>query len=120
MMLVLKKIYNLSKMIEKRKYGRKSVSLTTNIIEAKTNSILGDCILTDVSQDGFVIETETKLVINQQFNLNLMIQNKKISLSGKVVRITEGFFYPLYGIKLIEKDCKNLDFFKKYIEYSLN
>lgn len=107
-------------MVEKRKHKRKSVSLTTNIVETKTNSILGDCILTDVSQDGFAIESETKLSIGQQFNLNLVVQNKKISLSGKVVRITDGFFYPLYGIRLVEKDCKNLDFFKKYIEYSLN
>jgi len=107
-------------MAENRKHDRKSVSLTTNIVETKTNSVLGDCILTDVSQDGFAIESETKLIKDQQFNLNLVIQNQDISLSGKVVRIAEGFFYPLYGIELVEKDCKNLDFFKKYIEYSLN
>lgn len=106
--------------MENRRYSRKFVSLKTKIVETNTNSVLGDCILTDVSQDGFAIESETQLVLNQQFSLNLIIQNKHISLSGKIVRITQGLFYPLYGIKLIEKDCKNLDFFKKYVEYSLN
>lgn len=105
---------------EKRVHPRKMVSLTTNILESKTNSVLGDCILTDVSQNGFAIESETKLNIGQEFKLELMVQNIPISLSGKVVRVSDGFFYPLYGIEIVDSECTNLDFFRKYIDYSLN
>ena len=105
---------------ERRVYPRKDVSLSTNILENKTDKVLGECILTDVSKNGFAIETETFLHVGQQFNLELTVLNQKISLSGRVVRTCEGFFYQLYGVKIIDNECKNLDFFRKYIDYSLN
>ena len=73
-------------------------------------------------KDGvlFAFESETKFHIGQKFSLELIILNQKISLTGKVVRICEGVFYPLYGVEIIDGDSKNLDFFRRYIDYSLN
>lgn len=105
---------------EKRKYPRKKVSLSTNILENKTEQVLGECILTDVSKNGFAIESETNLNVGQQFGLELEILNRKILLTGKIVRTAEGVFYPLYGVKIVDDECKNLDFFRQYIDYSLN
>lgn len=105
---------------EKRAYPRKHVSLSTNILENKTKKVLGDCILTDISKNGFAIESETILHIGQQFDLELTILNRKILLNGKIVRSADGLFYPLYGVKIIDNECTNLDFFRWYIDYSLN
>lgn len=105
---------------EKRAYPRKHVSLSTNILENKTKKVLGDCILTDISKNGFAIESETILHIGQQFDLELIILNRKILLNGKIVRSADGLFYPLYGVKIIDNECTNLDFFRWYIDYSLN
>ena len=81
---------------------------------------MGDCILTDISKNGFAIESETILHIGQQFDLELTILNRKILLNGKIVRSADGLFYPLYGVKIIDNECTNLDFFRWYIDYSLN
>ncbi len=107
-------------MEERRAYPRKKVSLSTNILENKTEKILGDCILTDLSKNGFAIESETFFNIGQQFNLELTILNREILLNGKIVRSSDGLFYPLYGVKIIDNESKNLDFFRQYIDYSLN
>ena len=40
---------------EKRAYPRKKVSFETNVLENKTKKVLGDCILTDISKNGFAI-----------------------------------------------------------------
>ncbi len=106
--------------LEKRKFPRQTVSLSTNILENKTENVLGSCILVDISKDGFAFESETKFSIGQQFSLELIILNRQIILSGKVIRVCDGFFYPLYGVQIVDNDCKNLDFFRKYIDYSLN
>ncbi|MBO7610892.1 MAG: PilZ domain-containing protein [Elusimicrobia bacterium] len=106
--------------IEKRKFPRQLVSLSTNLLETETEKVLGDCILTDISKVGFAFESETKFHIGQKFNLELTILNQKISLTGKVVRICEGVFYQMYGVEIIDGDSKNLDFFRRYIDYSLN
>ena len=105
---------------EKRTYPRKHVSLSTNILESKTEKVLGDCILTDISKNGFAIESEIILHIGQQFDLELEILNRKILLNGKIIRSSDGLFYPLYGVKIIDNECKNLDFFRQYIDYSLH
>ncbi len=105
---------------ERRAYPRKHVSLSTNILENKTEKVLGDCILTDISKNGFAIESETNLNIGQQFDLELEILNRKILLNGKIIRNADGLFYTLYGVKIIDSECKNLDFFRQYIDYSLN
>ena len=101
---------------EKRAYPRKQVSFETNILENKTKKVLGDCILTDISKNGFAIETETKLDIGQQIYLELELLNRPILLNGKIVRQAEGIFYPLYGLKIIDDDSTNLDFFRQYID----
>lgn len=105
---------------EKRAYPRKKVSLSTNILENKTEKVLGDCILTDISKNGFAIESEISLYVGQQFNLELIILNRTIILNGKVIRSADGLFYPLYGVKIVDNECINLDFFRQYIDYSLN
>lgn len=105
---------------ERRTYPRKMVSFSTNILETKTKKVLGECILTDISKNGFAIETETNLPIGQNFCLNLEVLYKEVTLIGKIVRTSEGLFYPLYGLKIVDNECINLDFFRKYIDYSLN
>ena len=106
--------------IEKRKFPRQLVSLSTNLLETETEKVLGDCILTDISKVGFAFESETDFHIGQKFSLELIILNRKVSLSGKIVRICEGVFYQMYGVEIINGDSKNLDFFRSYIDYSLN
>ena len=106
--------------LEKRKFPRQTVSLSTNILENKTANVLGNCILVDISKEGFAFESETKFSIGQQFSLELIILNRQVVLSGKVIRVCEGFFYPLYGVQIVDTDCKNLEFFRQYIDYSLN
>ena len=96
--------------LEKRKFPRQTVSLSTNILENKTANVLGNCILVDISKEGFAFESETKFSIGQQFSLELIILNRQIVLSGKVVRVCEGFFFPLYGVQIVDTDCKNLEF----------
>jgi hypothetical protein len=101
---------------EKRAYPRKKVSLATNILESKTEKVLGDCILTDISKNGFAVESEINLHVGQQFDLELEVLNRKIILNGEVIRSADGLFYPLYGVKIIDNESKNLDFFRQYID----
>lgn len=105
---------------EKRVYPRKHVSFLTHILENKTERILGDCLLTDISKNGFAVESEKHFSIGKQICLNIEILHKKIILSGKVVRMGEGLFYSHYGLQIIDNECKNLDFFRQYIDYSLH
>lgn len=105
---------------EKRAHPRKLVSLSTSILDTKTKQVLGECILTDISKNGFAIEAETDLPIGQKFCLDFEILYKEITLIGEIVRISDGLFYPLYGLKIIDNECSNLDFFRKYIDYALN
>ncbi len=104
---------------EKRAFPRKAVSLSTNIFDVETNAVLGECILTDVSKNGFAIESEVVLSIGQKFGLKFTILNKDILLTGEVVRVDNGFFFILYGSRIVDDFCENLDFFRKYIDYSL-
>ncbi len=104
---------------EKRAFPRKAVSLSTNILDTETKSVLGECILTDVSKNGFAIESEVILSIGQKFDLQFTILNKTVLLTGEVVRVDNGFFFILYGSKIVDEYCKNLEFFRKYIDYSL-
>ena len=105
---------------ERRKYPRKKVSLSTNILETKTEKVLGECILTDISKNGFAVESETNFFVGQQFCLGLEILHREIILSGKIVRKADGVFYPMYGLKIVDDECKNLEFLRWYIDYSLN
>ena len=105
---------------EKRAYPRKKVSLSTSVLETKTKKVLGECILTDISKNGFAVESEKFFSIGQQFSLDFEVLHRKIILSGIIIRIAEGIFYPLYGLKIVDNECKNLDFFRRYIDYSLN
>lgn len=104
---------------ERRAFPRKAVSLSTNIFDTETKAVLGECILTDVSKNGFAIETEVVLSIGQKFDLKFTVLNKAISLTGEVVRVDNGFFFVLYGSRIVDEFCENLEFFRKYIDYSL-
>lgn len=106
---------------EQRKFPRRTVSLSTNILEHKSKNILGQCLLTDISKNGFAFESETNFSMGQVFNLKFIVLHQHILLCGKIIRISNGFFHfhTLYGVQIIDKECKNLDFFKKYLDYYL-
>lgn len=105
---------------DRRKYPRKEISCSTSVMTAETQYVLGECFFINVCEDGFAIETESILSIGEKIFIKINVLNDTVFLTGEVIRIDKGFFEPLYGIKICEEECINLDLFKTYIKYQLN
>lgn len=104
---------------EKRANQRKLTSLYTNILAVESQDVIGECLMTDVCEYGFAIETEQKFSINQKILLKISLLNEVVFLAGEIVRFDKGYLYPLYGVKICEEDCRNLNIFREYINYHL-
>lgn len=100
---------------EKRANQRKLTSLYTNILTLESQDVIGECLMTDICEYGFAIETEQKFSINQKILLKFSLLDQVIFLAGEIVRLDKGFLYPLYGVKICEDASKNLNVFRKYI-----
>lgn len=105
---------------EKRAYQRKETSLCTNIMDIQNHTVIGECLMTDVCDCGFAIESEEELLIGQKIVLKFTLLNKTVFLAGEIIRTAKGFFYPLYGAKICEYKCINFNIFREYIKYYLN
>lgn len=105
---------------ERRKYQRKETSCSASIMMVETHSVLGEGFLTNVSENGFAIETECRFSIGKKILIKINLLNDTVFLSGEVVRTEEGFFDVLYGVQICEQESVNLEFFKTYIKYQLN
>jgi len=106
-------------MEEKRAYKRKPISLYTDILGPKNLEFMGECLVTDACESGFAIESESNLSAGQKILLKFPLLNNMVFLSGEIVRSDKGFFYPLYGVKILEYDCINFNVFKNYINNPL-
>ncbi|MEA5000412.1 MAG: PilZ domain-containing protein [Endomicrobiaceae bacterium] len=104
---------------EKRSNQRKLTSLYTNILSVGSQDVIGECLMTDVCEYGFAIETEQKFSIKQKILLKISLLNEVVFLAGEIVRFDKGYLYPLYGVKICEEDSKNLNIFREYINYHL-
>ena len=105
---------------ERRKYPRKEISYPASVMTVETQCVLGEGFLTNVSENGFAIETECLLCIGERIFIKINLLNDTVFLVGEVVRTEKGFFDTLYGIKICEQESVNLEFFKTYIKYQLN
>ncbi len=105
---------------DRRKFPRKQVSHSTNILSAETQSVLGECFLTNVSESGFAIESDCRFSVGNKVSIKINMLNDVISLVGEVVRVDKGFFEPLYGVKICDNESENLDIFRAYIQNQLN
>lgn len=105
---------------ERRRYPRKQVSHSTNIMSAETRNVLGECFLTNVSGSGIAIESDCSFSIGQKVLIKINILSDVIVLAGEIVRTDRGFFDPLYGIRISEQESVNLDVFRSYVSHQLN
>jgi Tfp pilus assembly protein PilZ len=105
---------------ERRRFPRKQVSHSTNILSVETQGVLGECFLTNVSESGFAIESDCRFSLGHKIFIKINMLNDVISLIGEVVRVDKGFFDPLYGVRISENESGNLDIFRSYINHQLN
>ncbi|GEM_PF-1534635 len=105
---------------ERRRYPRKEISYSANVMTVESQYVLGECFLTNVSENGFALETDCLLDIGDKIFIQINLLNDKVFLVGEVIRVDKGFFEPLYGIRICEDECVNLNFFRTYIKYQLN
>jgi len=105
---------------ERRKYPRKEISCSAKLMTVETRYVLGECFLTNVSENGFAIETDCLLSEGEKIFIKINLLNDAVFLVGKIIRIDKGFFDALYGVKICEEESVNLEFFQTYIKYHLN
>lgn len=105
---------------ERRKYPRKEVSYSASLMTVETQYVLGEGFLTNVSENGFAIETECLLSMGERIFIKINLLNDTVFLVGEVIRTEKGFFDTLYGVRICEQESINLEFFKTYIQYQLN
>lgn len=105
---------------DRRKFPRKQVSHSTNILSVETQDVLCEGFLTNVSESGFAIESDCRFSVGHKIFIKINMLNDVISLIGEVVRVDKGFFDPLYGVKICDNESENLDIFRAYIQNQLN
>ncbi len=105
---------------ERRKYPRKEISYSASVMTVETQYVLGECFLTNVSENGFAIETDCLLSVGEKIFIKINLLNDAVLLVGEIVRIDKGFFDILYGVKICDEESVNLEFFQTYIKYQLN
>jgi hypothetical protein len=105
---------------ERRKYQRKEASCHASVGAIDSQYVLGEGFLTNVSENGFAIETECLFPVGKKIFIKINLLNDTVFLVGEVVRTEEGFFDILYGVRICEHESVNLDFFKTYIKCHLN
>lgn len=105
---------------ERRKYPRKEVSYSASLMTVEKQYALGEGFLTNVSENGFAVETECLLSIGEKIFIKIDLLNDTVFLIGEIVRIEKGFFDTLYGVRICEEESVNLELLKTYIKYQLN